>query len=256
MRLRCALAVALLTLLGADVQASERRRMVLKECWYVKQLETNRPVTGELSEGLGNAANGWMRATMPAQVHDMLLAKGVIPDPHVGRNAVVSAWVGEKDWVYACRFPTPDGIAGPVFLRFEGLDALADAYLNGVAIGHFENMFREYAVEVRDLLASPGEQNILVIVFSSPLQFMRAAKLPPDDPNSAEHKSLRKSHCDFGAYIGARPHSVKVGIYRDVVLDLPGRVWIEDVSIDVPEAKRNIFERIMPDAGKRLAPSA
>ena len=74
----------------------------------------------------------WLGATMPAQVHDVLLAHRRIPDPHVGRNAAESAWVGEEDWAYACRFPTPEGIGGgPVFLRFGGLDTVADVYLNG-----------------------------------------------------------------------------------------------------------------------------
>ena len=84
-------------------------------------------------------------------------------------------------------------------------------------------MFREYAVDVKDRLAPPGQQNVLVIVFSSPLRFMRAAKLPPDDPDAAPHKSLRKCHSDFSSYLGATPHAVKVGVYRDVVLDLPER---------------------------------
>jgi beta-mannosidase len=92
-------------------------------------------------------------------------------------------------------------------------------------------MFREYAIEVKDHLLPPGRQNTLVVVFSSPLRFMRAAKLPPNDPGSAKHKSLRKCHCDFGSYIGAAPHSVRVGVYRDVVLDLPDQAWIEDVCI-------------------------
>jgi beta-mannosidase len=60
---------------------------------------------------------------------------------------------------------------------------------------------------------------------------MRAAKLRPNDPGSAKHKSLRKCQCDFGSYIGAAPHSVKVGVCRDVVLDLPDQAWIEDVCI-------------------------
>jgi len=231
MRSRCAVVMAMLILLVACVQASERTHMILREGWYVKQIETDKPALDRLVKRLGDRDDGWMEATMPAQVHDVLLEHGVIADPHVGENAAACAWVGEKDWAYACRFATPAEIAGPALLRFKGLDTLAEAYLNGVSVGQFENMFREYAVEVEDHLAPPGQQNMLIIVFSSPLRFMRAARLPPDDPNSAEHKSLRKSHCDFGSYIGARPHSVKVGIYRDVVLDLPGRVWVEDVCI-------------------------
>jgi len=231
MRLGSGIIVAAVVLLALQGQAAPRRRVVLKDGWCVKQLETDRPAVDDLTRSLGDPADGWMNATMPAQVHDVLLAHGRIADPHIGRNAMDCAWVGEKDWVYACRFATPEGVTGPAFLRFEGLDTLAETYLNGVAIGHFENMFREYSVEVTDHLVPAGGQNTLLIVFSSALRFAQAAKLPPDDPGAAKHKSLRKAHCDFGSYIGARPHSVKAGVYRDVVLDLPDQAWIEDIFV-------------------------
>jgi beta-mannosidase len=231
MRFRLDVITVAIVLIAFNAHASERRRIVLSEGWHVKQLVSDKPVLGDLIEGLGNPADGWMAATMPAQVHDVLLAQGRIVDPHVGKNAADCAWVGEKDWAYVCQFASPKEIPGPAFLRFEGLDTLADAYLNGISIGHFENMFREHSVEVKDRLLPPGRLNTLVIVFSSPLRFLQASKLPPDDPGFQKHKSLRKSHCDFGSYIGATPHSVKVGVYRDVVLDLPDRAWFEDICI-------------------------
>src|SRR5512141_1222530 len=176
-----------------------RRQIALREGWLVKQLETDKPDVAALARESASPDKSWLVAQMPAQVHDVLLAHGLIPDPHVGTNATASAWVGEKDWAYVCRFPTPENIRGPAFLRFEGLDTLADAFLNGAAIGHFENMFREHAVEVRDRFAPPGQQNTLVIVFSSPLRFLRNARLPLGDANGAKHKSLRKCHSDFGS---------------------------------------------------------
>jgi hypothetical protein len=69
------------------------------------------------------------------------------------------------------------------------------------------------------------QTNVLVIVFSSPLRCQRAARLPSGDPEAVPHKSLRKAHSDFGSYLGARPHAVKMGVYLDVVLDLPENSW-------------------------------
>jgi beta-mannosidase len=208
-----------------------RRRIALADGWWIKQLDNNRPDVTALARESASPDKAWLSARMPAQVHDVLLSHGLIADPHVGKNAAGCAWVGEKDWAYVCRFPTPARIRSSAILRFEGLDTLADAYLNGAAIGHFENMFREYAVEVKDRLAPPGQQNTLVIVFSSPLRFMRAARLSPTDPKFSGHLSLRKCHSDFGSYLGAAPHAVKVGVYRDVVLDVPERSWIDDVWV-------------------------
>jgi beta-mannosidase len=103
--------------------------------------------------------------------------------------------------------------------------------LNGAVLGHFENMFREYAVEVKDRLLPPDQPNVLMIVFSSPLRYMREGGRKPDETGTAPHKSLRKCYSDFSSYLGARPHAVKVGVYRDVMLDLPEQSWIEDVWV-------------------------
>ena len=214
---------------AANVTEAARRQIILNDGWLVKQLDTGKPDVATLTRESASPDKTWLTARMPAQLHDVLLAHGLIPDPHVGTNATASAWVGEKDWAYLCRFPTPANIAGPAFLRFEGLDTLADVWLNGVPLGHFENMFREYAVAVKDHLVPAGQMNVLVIAFSSPLRYTRAAKFPPDGPGAIPHKSLRKAHSDFSSYLGARPHAVKVGVYRDVVLDLPEQSWIDDV---------------------------
>ncbi|MHB1034720.1 MAG: beta-mannosidase [Pirellulales bacterium] len=208
-----------------------RRRIVLADRWLLKQLDSDKPDVAALIRESASPDKTWLSAKMPSQVHDVLLAHGLIADPHLGKNAAACAWVGQKDWAYVCRFATPERIGGKALLRFEGLDTLADAYLNGAPIGHFENMFREYAVDVRDRLARPGQENTLVIVFSSPLRYVKNAALPLGDPNAAPHKSLRKCHSDFGSYLGATPHAVKMGVYRDVVLDLPEQAWIDDVSI-------------------------
>lgn len=214
---------------GADEPA--RRRIDLRDGWFVKQLDAEKIDVAALARESESPDKTWLSARMPAQVHDVLLAHGLIPDPHIGKNVAASAWVGEKDWAYICRFSTPEDIHGQTFLRFEGLDTLADAWLNGAPLDHFENMFREYAVDVKDRLSPAGQSNVLVIVFSSPLQYMRAARLPADDTAAAPHKSLRKCHSDFSSYLGARPHAVKVGVYRDMVLDLPEQSWIQDVWV-------------------------
>ena len=126
-----------------------RTQLALSEGWYVRELEARPPDIAGLTTQGESPDESWLSATMPAQVHEILLACGRIPDPHVGTSAAESAWVGEKDWAYACRFTTPESIDAPVLLRFGGLDTLASAYLNSKPIGRFENMFRqENRVEV------------------------------------------------------------------------------------------------------------
>jgi len=215
----------------AGAPAPQRRSLPLREGWLVKQLATDRPDIAALSRELVRPETGWLAAKMPAEVHEILLAHGRIPDPHVGKNAAESAWVGESDWAYGVRFKTPAPGGGPVFLRFEGLDTLAAVHLNGVEIGRFEDMFMEYARDIRTVLRPAGRENDLVIVFSSPLRAAEAAEKAGGGPRKeiGRSKFIRKSSGDFSSYLGSRPHAVKVGIYRDVLLDIPGPSWIEDV---------------------------
>ncbi len=176
---------------------------------------------------------GWLTARMPAQVHDVLLAHGLISDPRIGRNAESSAWIGQKDWVYACTFPSPPNCGGPVFLHFCGLDTLATVYLNEAEIARCNNMNRTYTVEVSRQLAQRAQDNVLLIIFSSPLRFIDAVKQPAEHVGIiAKHKYLRKALSDFAtSYFGIHPHSVKVGIFREVVLDVACNSWIQDVWV-------------------------
>ncbi len=209
-----------------------RATLSLRDGWFVKQIESPQPDIAALTREVAVPDTSWLTATLPAQAHDVLLAHGRIPDPRIGKNAAESAWVGDKDWAYACLFASPKWEAGPVVLRFGGLDTLASAYLNGVLIGTFDNMFREYAVPVQAHLAPPGQTNTLLIIFSAPLRFVREVQQPPTHVGRiAKHKYFRKSANDFGSYLGARPHAVKVGIYRDVVLDMRESAWLEDVWV-------------------------
>ena len=172
---------------------------------------------------------------MPAQVQDILLAHGRIPDPRQSRNCAQTTWVFTNDWVYANRFVTPAAVtSGPVFLRGDGLDTLATLYLNGQEVGRAANMFRRHVFEVSKLLSPPGQTNTLLIRFDSPARFVEQVRLRAgSDERSAvkPFKHLRKSGSDFGSYLGARPSYLKMGVFRNVVLDVPGRAWLDDLWV-------------------------
>lgn len=211
--------------------SSGRSMQTLRDGWFIKQLKSDTPDITELTNAAAKPDDSWMPSTMPAQVHEILFSHGLISDPHIGKNAAESAWVGEKDWAYACTFLSPPGEC-PVFLRFNGLDTIATACLNGKEIGRCDNMFRHYTMQVRNFLMPSGEKNVLLIIFSSPIRFLDQAEARFGSVKGiAAAKYLRKCHSDLGSYLGARPHSMKVGIYRDVIIDVPDRAWLEDVCV-------------------------
>ena len=212
--------------------AAARVRQTLADGWYVKQLESANPDIGQLVRSLNQPDNAWLSARMPAQVHEILLAHKLIPDPRLSENAAKVTWVSQKDWAYGTKFRTPAGATGPVFLHLDGLDTLATVYLNGVEIGSFRNMFRQYSLDIRKHLSAAGAENTLLIVFRSPTRYLDELRQPAEQvANVPKLRYLRKLPSDFNSYLGARPNLIKVGIYRDVWLDVPGPAWIDDVWV-------------------------
>jgi beta-mannosidase len=116
----------------------------------------------------------WLPATVPGGVHTDLLALGKIPDPFVSDNELKVMWVAETDWEYRRTFSSDAALFTEenVLLVCDGLDTIADVYLNGRYLGHAENMFRRWEWNVKGILHQ-GE-NELRILFSSPVRFITA----------------------------------------------------------------------------------
>ena len=167
---------------------------------------------------------------MPKQVQDILFEKGIIPDPHVGKNPTKCTWIFEKDWIYATRFDTPKS-NGAVFLCFDGIDTRADIHLNGKKIGKCSNMFRKYRFQVNSFLKNDGSANVLSVFVNSPAKFLNDIAQQEGVAENAAHKYLRKTGSDFSGYLGARPNFLKMGIYKNVYLDIPGENFLGDVFV-------------------------
>ncbi len=162
----------------------------------------------------------WLPATVPGGVHTDLMALGKIPDPFVGANELNVLWVAETDWEYRRAFTVDAALreSKNVALVCDGLDTVADVYLNGTYLGHAENMFRRWEWGVKALLRE-GENEIR-IVFSSPLRFIAAkqTQLPlkgGGDIPGGPH--LRKAPCHWGWDWG--PKLPPIGIWKEIRLE-------------------------------------
>jgi beta-mannosidase len=103
-------------------------------------------------------------------------------------------------------------------LRCEGLDTLADLFLNGKAVGKADNMHRTWEYEVKQNLQ--GGENTLRIVFRSPIKFVGEA-YKKSRTDGSEHcldgfPQLRKAHCMLGWDWG--PRLPDAGIWREIKL--------------------------------------
>src|SRR5512133_3326137 len=85
-----------------------------------------------------SGTDDWLPATVPGGVHTDLMALGKIPDPFVADNELKVMWVAETDWEYHRIFTADTALftAENISLVCDGLDTIADIYLNGTYLGH------------------------------------------------------------------------------------------------------------------------
>lgn len=115
------------------------------------------------------------------------------------------------------------------FLYFEGIDTVADVYLNGKIIGHAENMFIPHEFQAHGL--KKGENELLIHFSPATLEARKY-------PIAAHHTMLKynyealvvrkAAHC-FGWDIC--PRIVSAGIWRPVWIRRKKNVRIEDVFL-------------------------
>ncbi len=162
----------------------------------------------------------YLPASVPGDLYTDLINNHKIEDPYYRDNELDALKLSENEYEYKTVFSAGEEICKKdrVLLRFEGIDTLADIYLNGKEIGTADNMHRTWEYDVKEYLEA-GE-NILTVVFHSPTAYIRAqyAKKRLDGTSDAMRgfPYLRKAHCMFGWDWG--PRLPGVGLWRPVSL--------------------------------------
>lgn len=162
----------------------------------------------------------FLPAKVPGSVYGDLLNAGKMEDPFWRGNELDALALMEKDYEYRRDFEMPDWAeqADHLVLHCDGLDTLADISLNGVQIGHADNMHRTWEFDVKGVL-QPG-QNHLEIHFYSPTKYIRESyrqnRNDGSDYAMTGFPNLRKAHCMFGWDWG--PRLPDAGIWRDIRL--------------------------------------
>ena len=88
-----------------------------------------------------------LKAQVPGDVHQDLQRAGLIEDPHLGLNEFGTQWIGRCRWQYDTTFSV-ESIRSSNELIFEGLDTIAEVYLNDKLILSARDMNIEYVVDV------------------------------------------------------------------------------------------------------------
>ncbi len=163
-------------------------------------------------------------AQVPGHVHLDLMRAGVIPNPFERMHERDVAWVDHSDWIYETTFPLATAPAGSLYLRFEGLDTIADISLNGVLLGRTDNMYMPHEFDVTQQVET-GD-NHLQITFQSARrvgmerwqawQESGSDTLPYHWDNWNERAFVRKAQYMYGWDWG--PVLMSCGVWRPVQL--------------------------------------
>lgn len=162
----------------------------------------------------------WLDAQIPGSVYSNLLELQKIPDPYYRENQDEVCVLSQNDYVFEREFDVSAGMFRHdlLFLRFDGLDTLADIWLNGECIGHADNMHRVWEYEVKQRLKEG--KNTLSVQFASPIRYITQKQeeypLWGVGTTIPGYPHIRKAHYMFGWDWG--PKLPDMGIWRPVYL--------------------------------------
>ncbi len=225
----------------------------------------------------GLLPEGGIDAKVPGTVYGALLDQKLIPDPYYRDNELKVLPLMENDFCYTTSFPVnrEQLDCDRLLLCFEGIDTLADIYINGKYIGSADNMHRVWEFDLLENDSVQEGENQLKVVLHSPTRYIREKNkevytgCSPEAMEGFPH--LRKAHCMFGWDWG--PRLPDAGIFRNTYLlgiqkarfesvrisqvHEPGKVTLQyHIALELCDKIRNQARSASPDAAIRITVTA
>ena len=185
--------------------------------WNVKRLSDGMAFTGYVP---GSAMN------------DMLEA-GLTEDPFYRDNEYKAYDLFRTNYEYSRDFDVTGEVASSdrVTLVCEGIDTLADIYINGRKLTSTDNMHRTYRLDLREMIHQGT--NTIRILLKSPVDFIEKAwrdRGPVWGVCAKDgYQFIRKAHYMFGWDWG--PAIPDCGIWRDIYIENFNKASIDDIYI-------------------------
>lgn len=172
---------------------------------------------------------GWLDTCVPEDVRTALRRQGYLSGFYLGKDLEQERWIEEADWLYYRRFFLEEPLEGKTTLCFEGIDTLAQVWLNGEMLGECENMFLPHRFDVTHRLLT-GETNVLAVRILSPVKAIahidRTGLFPQEDTGRLV---LRKSQMNYGwDFCG---HCLTTGLWKGVYLENQVDAKLRDVYL-------------------------
>ncbi|WMJ87463.1 beta-mannosidase [Anaerocolumna sp. MB42-C2] len=173
------------------------------------------------------------KGQVPGSILTDMAANEMIEDPYWRTNEYETKELFRKDYRYFRSFEVPDDFfeEEEQSLVFEGLDTIADIYLNGELLKTVNDMHRTYRIDVKNKL---NRNNELEVIFHSPIEFIEKVQEESDIFYASTgcmkgNGALRKAHYMFGWDWG--PKIPDAGIFRSVYLSGYSTAKLNDVRI-------------------------
>lgn len=203
--------------------------------WSLK----GRPETDKLSDMIS------LVATVPGCVQLDLSREGFLPeDLFMGENIKEAEKFEGYEWWYERTFDCPDRKSN-VYLVFEGVDCLAEYFLNGVMIGKSENALISHEFRIDEWLTE-GE-NVLTVHIKSSTVFADGMDYPIRTLYSinSDGSYLRRPPHSFGWDI--MPRAVTSGLWREVRLECRDDIYFSQAYAVFRSEENNFFYTLATD---------
>lgn len=165
-----------------------------------------------------------LAAEVPGCAQLDLAKNGYLPeDIFMGENVLKTEEFEDFEWWYEKSFIAPDEKKN-IFLVFEGVDCIAEYFLNDTKIGESDNMFIAHEFKIDDFL-NDGE-NILTVHIKSPIIEADKMDYPLKmltTPQRIESKHIRKAAHSYGWDI--MPRLVTSGLWRGVSIEVRDSIY-------------------------------
>ncbi len=220
----------------------DKNKINLNQNWKFSISEKSREIEN-IPAGLIESST-WFNAVVPGTIHTDLMNNKLIDDPYYADNESKLKWVAEQDWIYKTEFSSDTEKNINYYLVLNGIDTIADVYLNDKKIISCSNMFVKYEKKLNKYLSQ--DKNELKIYFHSPVKYAESeerkyGKLPVE--LNSYRAYIRKAQYSFGWDWG--PSFPTSGIWRDIYIEKRtsakiGSIRFDTVKITSAKAKVKI----------------
>ena len=111
-------------------------------------------------------------AVVPGDVHVDLIRAGLLPEPLVGANAPLHGWVERAVFTYEREFEV-SGRFDRAELVFDGLDCLAEVFIDDKMVGSSANAFVEHTFDVTQFV-QPGQRAKLRVYVDAGVEWAKS----------------------------------------------------------------------------------